>query len=115
MEPIYTNVSEGIARITHNAAYQSNNGIGWSDSSSAWGNTNGEVRLHQSADRLIVNELLVDGRNVMKELDEMRDVMLLLKREVNMEEKYPELKRIKDEYTSALDKYKTFDAIKDSE
>lgn len=58
--------------------------------------------------------LIVDGRDVMKELDEMRDALLLLKRDVDMEAKYPRLKEIKDEYERALEKYKTFDAIKES-
>jgi hypothetical protein len=50
----------------------------------------------------------------MKELDEMRDAMLLLKRDVDMEAKYPRLKEIKDEYERALEKYTTFDALKES-
>jgi hypothetical protein len=58
--------------------------------------------------------LKVGDRDVMKEIDELRDAVLLLKREVDMEAKYPELKRLKDEYQAALDKYKTFDAIKES-
>ena len=58
--------------------------------------------------------LLVDGRDVMKELDEMRDALLLLKRDVDMEDKYPKLKEIKDEYERALAKYKTFDTLKES-
>ena len=58
--------------------------------------------------------LLVDGRDVMKELDEMRDALLLLKRDVDMEVKYPRLKEIKDEYEAALAKYKTFDTLKES-
>ena len=58
--------------------------------------------------------LLVNGRDVMKELDEMRDALLLLKRDVDMESKYPRLKEIKDEYEAALAKYKTFEAIKES-
>jgi len=58
--------------------------------------------------------LLVNGRDVMKEIDEMRDAMLLLKRHVDMESKYPKLKKIKEEYEAALAKYKTFDAIKES-
>ena len=58
--------------------------------------------------------LLVDGRDVMKELDEMRDALLLLKRDVDMEAKYPRLKEIKDEYEAQLAKYKTFDILKDS-
>jgi hypothetical protein len=58
--------------------------------------------------------LKVNGRDVIKELDEMRDALLLLRRNVDMESKYPRLKELKDEYERALEKYKTFDAIKDS-
>ena len=58
--------------------------------------------------------LVVNGRDVMKEIDEMRDAMLLLKRDVDMEAKYPRLKELKDEYERALEKYKTFEAIKES-
>jgi hypothetical protein len=58
--------------------------------------------------------LEVQGRDVMKELDEMRDAMLLLKRDVDMEAKYPKLRELKDEYERALEKYKTFEAIKES-
>ena len=58
--------------------------------------------------------LVVNGRDVMKELDEMRDALLLLKRDVDMEAKYPKLKELKDEYERSLEKYKTFEAIKES-
>ena len=58
--------------------------------------------------------LIVDGRDVMKELDEMRDVMLLLRRDVDMEKKYPKLRELKDEYERALEKYQTFDTLKES-
>ena len=58
--------------------------------------------------------LKVNGRDIIKELDEIRDALLLLKRDVDMESNYPKLKEIKDEYERALEKYKTFDAIKES-
>ena len=58
--------------------------------------------------------LVVNGRDVIKELDEMRDALLLLKRDVDMEAKYPRLKELKDEYERALEKYKTFDTLKES-
>ena len=58
--------------------------------------------------------LIVNGRDVMKEIDEMRDALLLLKRDVDMEAKYPKLKEIKDEYEAALAKYNTFDTLKES-
>ena len=56
--------------------------------------------------------LIVDGRDVMKELDEMRDALLLLKRDVDMESKYPRLKELKDAYEAQLEKYKTWEALK---
>jgi hypothetical protein len=63
---------------------------------------------------MINSSLQVNGRDVMAELDELRDAVLLLKRHVDMEAKYPKLKELKDEYERALAKYKTFDAIKES-
>ena len=60
----------------------------------------------------VEGRLEVNGRNVMEELDEMRDAMLLLKRDVDMESKYPELRRLKDAYEAQLEKYKTFEALK---
>lgn len=62
----------------------------------------------------IDSPLLVNGRDILKELDEMRDALLLLKRDVDMESKYPRLKELKDQYEQALEKYKTFERIKDS-
>ena len=56
--------------------------------------------------------LVVNGRDVMKELDEMRDALLLLNRDVDMETKYPKLKELKDAYEAQLEKYKTFEALK---
>ena len=56
--------------------------------------------------------LIVNGRDVMKELDEMRDALLLLKRDVDMEAKYPRLKEIKEAYEAQLEKYKTWEALK---
>ena len=56
--------------------------------------------------------LIVNGRNVMKELDEMRDALLLLKRNVDMEARYPKLRELKDAYEAQLEKYKTFEALK---
>ena len=57
-------------------------------------------------------KLEVQGRDILKELDEMRDALLLLKRDVDMEAKYPKLKELKDAYEAQLEKYKTFEALK---
>ena len=73
-----------------------------------------EIDIAQAKTMQIDMPLVVRGRDVMKELDEMRDALLLIKRDVYMEAKYPRLKEIKDEYEAQLAKYKTFDTLKDS-
>ena len=70
--------------------------------------------LSTDASMHIDGKLEVQGRDVLKELDEMRDALLLLKRDVDMEAKYPRLKELKDEYEAALAKYTTFDTLKGS-
>lgn len=60
----------------------------------------------------VKTKLEIQGRDILRELDEMRDVLLLLRRDVDMEAKYPRLKELKDEYEQALEKYKTFEALK---
>ena len=55
---------------------------------------------------------IIQGRDILKELDEIRDALLLLKRDVDMEEKYPKLRELKDAYEAQLEKYKTFEALK---
>ena len=62
----------------------------------------------------VVGDLEVNGRDILKELDEIREMLSLLQRDIDMENKYPKLKEIKDKYEQALEKYKTFDIIKKS-
>ena len=42
--------------------------------------------------------LIVNGRDVIKELDELREAVLLVTRDLNLEEQYPELKQAYDDY-----------------
>jgi len=76
-------------------------------------NTTGNL-INNSSIRIedINAPLVVNGRNIIKELDEIQDILLLLKHDVYLESKYPKLREIKDEYKLALEKYKTFEALK---
>ena len=110
--------------MNYNSNYTYSSSIGQLSGSSITSNTittttnlgDSKVRIDGGENgRMLVDvPLIVDGRNVMKELDEMRDVLLLLKRDVDMEAKYPRLRELKDEYERALEKYKTFEALKES-
>jgi len=75
---------------------------------------NAEVEIAQAKTMQIDMPLVVQGRDVLAELDEMRDALMLIKRDVDMEAKFPKLKELKDEYAKQLAKYKTFDILKDS-
>ena len=68
------------------------------DPTGQWSNT---IAIEDHTSKPVTLE--VNGRDVMKELDEMRDALLLLKRDVDMEAKYPELKQAYDEYRKILD------------
>ena len=107
--------------MNSNNNYSYGSGIGHLPSSVTGGSISTTTRLGDSKVTIDGGEngsmrvdvpLLVDGRDVMKELDEMRDALLLLKRDVDMESKYPKLRELKDAYEAQLEKYKTFEALK---
>ena len=100
---------------TYNSAYTvSNPNVGLGAISSTISDSKVTIDGGANGSMRVDVPLIVNGRDVMKELDEMRDAMLLLKRDVDMEKKYPRLKEIKDEYEAALAKYTTFDTLKES-
>lgn len=77
--------------------------------------SDGAITVDGNNSTVSVNRpLVVNDRDILQELDEMRDSLLLLKRDVDMEAKYPRLKELKEEYEAELAKYKTFDALKES-
>ena len=46
----------------------------------------------------VTTDIIVKGRNILQELDEIKNHMLLLPRDKKLEEKYPELKEAYDAY-----------------
>lgn len=71
------------------------------------------IIVNGSDNKVTINApLMVNGRDILREIDDMRDVLLLLRRDIDMEYKYPRLKELKDEYEREMEKYKTFDTLK---
>ena len=107
---IYPYSGSAVSSGTYSSNYISSNNITTTSLADAKvridGGENGKMKVDVP--------LIVHGRDVMEEIDEMRDALLLLNRDVDMEAKYPRLKELKDEYERALEKYKTFEAIKES-
>ena len=58
------------------------------------------------------DDIKIDGRRLLKEIDELRERLLLLERDAKLEEKYPRLKEKRDEYQQELEKYRTFERLK---
>jgi hypothetical protein len=56
----------------------------------------------------------MNGVNLEKRLSTIEQVLNIPTRDATMEEKYPKLKKIYEEYITELEKYKTWDNIKDS-
>jgi len=86
--------------------------IYWQDTVTQLTNSAFTIDNHNNNTINIDAPLKVNGRDILKELDEMRDALLLLKRDVDMEAKYPQLRELKDQYEAALEKYKTFERLK---
>ena len=51
------------------------------------------------------------GRDILKELDELRESMLLLTRDLKLEEQYPELKQAYDDYMELYRSIKIADKL----
>lgn len=51
------------------------------------------------------------GRNILEELDELREAVLLLTRDLKLEEQYPELKQAYDDYMELYRSIKIADKL----
>ena len=71
-----------------------------------------ENNLVVQGNTVLEGRLQVDGRDILKELDELRDSVLLIKRDIEMESRYPKLRELKDAYETQLEKYRNFEALK---
>ena len=73
---------------------------------------NGEIRSTEFTTVTVNGDLVVDNRSILKEIDELKDSLGLLKRCFNLEARYPKLKELAEEYNTQLEKYKTFERLR---
>jgi hypothetical protein len=80
----------------------------------AWSNSNDTVlKVTQSPPELEVKgRLVLNGVDLEERLDTIEKVLQIPERDVILEKKHPKLKKLYDEYITALGKYRTFEAIK---
>jgi hypothetical protein len=60
----------------------------------------------------VKGRMVINGRDLEERLNTIEKVLQIPERDVILEKKHPKLKKLYDEYISALGKYRTFEAIK---
>ena len=60
----------------------------------------------------IKGNLVINGRDLEERLNTIEKVLAIPERDVILEKKHPKLKKLYDDYITALAKYRTFEAIK---
>jgi hypothetical protein len=63
----------------------------------------------------VKGNMVINGRDLEERLDTIEKVLQIPERDVTLEKKHPNLKKLYDEYIHALGKYRTFEAIKGDE
>ena len=86
----------------------------------AWANTtsiadNVMVVKGNPAELEVKGRMVINGRDLEERLDTIEKVLQIPERDVILEKKHPKLKKLYDEYITALGKYRTFEAIKGDE
>ena len=90
------------------------NGTTWANSTVG---TNPALTIKQTnpPELEVKGRMVINGRDLEERLDTIEKVLQIPERDVILEKKHPKLKKLYDEYISALGKYRTFEAIKGEE
>ena len=70
------------------------------------------VVKHDPASLEVKGRMVINGRDLEERLNTIEKVLQIPERDVILEKKHPKLKKLYDEYITALGKYRTFEAIK---
>ena len=80
----------------------------------SWANLSDNVVVAKTnpAELEVKGRMVINGRDLEERLDTIEKVLHIPERDVILEKKHPKLKKLYDEYITALGKYRTFEAIK---
>jgi hypothetical protein len=78
---------------------------------------NETIRINQTNPPTVdvKGNMVINGIDLEERLRNIEKVLQIPERDVKLEKKHPKLKKLYDEYISALAKYRTFEAIKGDE
>jgi len=74
-----------------------------------------KVVLEKEATLEVKGNVVINGVDLEERLRTIEKILTIPERDVKLENKYPKLKRLYDEYIKTLGKYRTFEAIKGDE
>jgi hypothetical protein len=97
-----------------NGAYLTSTGINTTWTTGTSTTANEAMRINQTNPPTIEvkGNMVINGRDLEERLDTIEKVLQIPERDVILEKKHPKLKKLYDEYITALGKYRTFEAIK---
>jgi hypothetical protein len=78
---------------------------------------NEAMRINQTNPTTIEvkGNMVINGRDLEERLETIEKVLQIPERDVKLEHKHPKLKKLYNDYITALGKYRTFEAIKGDE
>ena len=99
------------------------NGTNWASIGAVGSTVSGASSIRQPYDSVmkvngnpaslqVTGKVVINGLDLEERLKTIEKVLMIPERDATMEAKYPSLKKIFDEYISALEKYKTFERVK---
>ena len=118
---VYTTGQPGQVYTTNNTGSSgqfltsTGNGTSWTTGTTSIPNET--IRINQTNPPTvdIKGNLVINGRDLEERLNTIEKVLCIPERDVILERKHPKLKKLYEEYITALGKYRTFEAIKGDE
>ena len=100
-----------------NGAYLTSTGINTTWTTGTSSIPNETIRINQTNPPTVdvKGNMVINGIDLEERLRNIEKVLQIPERDVKLEKKHPKLKKLYDEYISALAKYRTFEAIKGDE
>ena len=112
---IYTTTGTGTSGQFLTAGAGSSTNAIWTTGTSSIANET--IRINQTNPPTVdvKGNLVINGRDLEERLTTIEKVLCIPERDVILERKHPKLKKLYEEYITALGKYRTFEAIKGDE
>jgi hypothetical protein len=92
------------------------NGTTWATGTNSINNNPAiTIKGTNPAELEVKGRMVINGRDLEDRLDTIEKVLQIPERDAKLEKKHPKLKKLYDEYITALGKYRTFESIKGDE